>query len=240
MCAVRSSPPLPGDFLRLAVARAAAGAAMPAVLRRVLPEVPQDKRPQAAGLRAVIHHSVQAVHVLIAHCRLLRRRHVLVWLGVLNHPLRGENVRPVVQQDALRCLAVASGAPCLLIVRLHRARHLVVDDKPHVGFVDAHAERVRRDHHRAGVVLKFFLILLALLVAQPRVIARRVDARANQLVADLLDRFARRAVDDAAFAAFPAENIHEGSITVLWADDLEVEVRAVEAGRDRFRVLQAQ
>ena len=116
----------------------------------------------------------------------------------------------------------------------------MVDDEPHVGFVDAHAERVRRDHHRAGVVLKFFLILLALLVAQPRVIARRVDARANQLVADLLDRFARRAVDDAAFAAFPAENIHEGSITVLWADDLEVEVRAVEAGRDRFRVLQAQ
>ena len=51
---------------------------MPAVLRGILPEVPQDKRPQAAGLRAVIHHSVQAVHVLIAHCRLLRRRHVLV------------------------------------------------------------------------------------------------------------------------------------------------------------------
>ena len=71
-------------------------------------------------------------------------------------------------------------------------------------------------------------------------IARRVDARANQIIADLLDRLARCAVDDAAFAAFPAENVHEGSITVLWADDLEVEVRAVEAGRDRLRVLQAQ
>ena len=57
MRAVRSSPPLTGDSLRLAV-----------ILRRVLPEVPQDKRPQAAGLRAVIHQSVQAVHVLIAHC----------------------------------------------------------------------------------------------------------------------------------------------------------------------------
>ena len=115
-----------------------------------------------------------------------------------------------------------------------------MDDKPHVGFVDAHAERVRRNHHRAGVVLKFLLILLALLVAQSRVIARRVDTRANQIIADLFDRLARCTVNDAAFAAFPAENIHEGSIAVFGADDLEVEVRAVKAGRDRLRVLQAQ
>ena len=48
-------------------------------------------------------------------------------------------------------LAVAAGATGLLVVALDRLRQVDVRDEAHVGLVDAHAERDRRDHHDAVV-----------------------------------------------------------------------------------------
>ena len=48
------------------------------------------------------------------------------------------------EQQAAGRRAVAPGAARLLVVRLDRAGHRLVADRPHVGLVDAHAERVRR------------------------------------------------------------------------------------------------
>jgi len=49
-------------------------------------------------------------------------------------------------------LAVAPRAPGLLVVRLYALGHVVVDHIANVRFVDAHAERVRRndERHRVG------------------------------------------------------------------------------------------
>jgi hypothetical protein len=55
-------------------------------------------------------------------------------------PVLGEQERP-------RGLAVAPRAAGLLVVRLERRRGADVDHRPHVGLVDAHSERVGRDHH---------------------------------------------------------------------------------------------
>ena len=52
------------------------------------------------------------------------------------------------EQHAARGQAVAPAAPGLLVVGLERGRHRLVDHRAHVGLVDAHAERVRRDDHR--------------------------------------------------------------------------------------------
>ena len=52
------------------------------------------------------------------------------------------------EQQAARGLAVAARAAGLLVVGLDRARDALVADRPHVGLVDAHPERVGRHHHR--------------------------------------------------------------------------------------------
>jgi type II secretory pathway predicted ATPase ExeA len=57
-------------------------------------------------------------------------------------------IRRVVEQDAVRFLAVASAAARLLDVLLERGRRLVVDDVADVGLVDSESERVGGNHHR--------------------------------------------------------------------------------------------
>ena len=49
------------------------------------------------------------------------------------------------QQQAEGVVPVAAGAADLLVVRLDRARRREVDDRAHVGAVDAHAEGVGGD-----------------------------------------------------------------------------------------------
>ena len=59
----------------------------------------------------------------------------------------------LVEQDAVGGLAVAAGAPGLLVVALERAGEVVVDDEADVLLVDAEAERVGRDHQARLAVL---------------------------------------------------------------------------------------
>ena len=70
-------------------------------------------------------------------------------LGVV--PVQEEVVRPAVavrvEQHRARLLAVAPGAPDLLVVALDARRQAGVDDRAHVGLVDAHAEGDGGHHH---------------------------------------------------------------------------------------------
>src|SRR5258705_4595756 len=63
-------------------------------------------------------------------------------------------VRSPPQDPTLRRFAVAPGASRLLVVRLERAGWTPVDHPPHVGFVDPHAERRRRDDGADAVAEK--------------------------------------------------------------------------------------
>ena len=62
---------------------------------------------------------------------------------------QAEVLRAVEQHD-LGGLAVAAGAPDLLVVGVQRLGDVGVEDPAHVGLVDAHAERGRRDDHVAA------------------------------------------------------------------------------------------
>ena len=113
------------------IARTASSSAPPATARSSCS--PTAKRPSTA------RPSSRLATVAIA--RLVDRR-----------ALDEEDVQALVarrgEQQAARGLAVAPGAAGLLVVGLDRARDALVADRPHVGLVDAHAERVGRHDDR--------------------------------------------------------------------------------------------
>ena len=63
----------------------------------------------------------------------------------MKHPSLGG----VHDEECVRGIAVASGAPRLLEIGLHRGRHADVDDEADVGLVDSHPEGVGRHHDHA-------------------------------------------------------------------------------------------
>ena len=96
-----------------------------------------------------------------------------------------------------RGLAVAAGAAGLLVVALDGLRQVDVRDEAHVGLVDAHAERDRRDHHDAVVAEEPRLVRGADRRVEARVVRQRVDALRAQVLGGLLDGLAAERVDDA-------------------------------------------
>ena len=73
------------------------------------------------------------------------RERRLVDLGALDEEHVQALVARLGEQQRSGRRAVAAGAAGLLVVGLDRPRHGRVADGPHVGLVDAHPERVRRD-----------------------------------------------------------------------------------------------
>ncbi len=65
-----------------------------------------------------------------------------------------------------------------------------MDDEPHVGLVDAHAEGDGRDHHHAVLLEKHVLVARAIGPLHAGVIGERVDPFAAKEVCELLGRTA--------------------------------------------------
>ena len=158
----------PGDVHRLEIPLAAAAVA--AHRRVLLPEVVQNVAPQAAFRLAVADHGVQPFQILPPHLLPLHGVHFLVVGAVVDKEPGGLHVSGVEQQNAVRLCPVPSGAPGLLIVGFNAFRHIVVNDKADVGFVDAHAESVCCHHHGLAVVQEILLIFASLGFGKPRVI----------------------------------------------------------------------
>ncbi len=79
--------------------------------------------------------------------------------------------------DALGTLAVAAGPPRLLVVALDRLGQSEVDDKSHVGLVDAHAERHGgHDDLDAVVVAPLGLDVSAILAAQVSMVVGSLES----------------------------------------------------------------
>src|SRR6185503_11022097 len=134
----------------------------------------------------------------------------------------------VVEERAARLLAVATRAPGFLVIRFQAAGQLVVRDVADVGAVDAHAERVGRDHGARGSAHEGFLRRGALAAAEAAVVELRVDALLAEPRVHLLRRAHGGAVDDARAARahdFQQRLLLLGSVGSL--HHLEVEIGAV-------------
>ena len=82
-----------------------------------------------------------------AHHGLLLLSTKLFVLDLGEEPLPRDDVGPRVEQETFTRQTVAPGAADLLVPRLDIRGHVPMDYEPHVGLVDAHAERDRSHDH---------------------------------------------------------------------------------------------
>jgi hypothetical protein len=119
-----------------------------------------------------------------------------------------------------------------------------VADRPHVGLVDAHAERVRRDDHVDVAGHEPPLRLGARVARQARVVGEHgLAERAREPLGQLVGARARPGVDDRREGALLRQRRDEPPLLVGLGPRRhhgERQVRPVEAGRDLDRVLQRQ
>ena len=113
-------------------------------------------------------------------------------------------------------------------------------DEPHVGLVDAHAERHGRDHDQAFLVEETFLVMGSGFVGQAGVVRQRREALLAEEHRHFVDFLARQAVDDAGIAAAFGEERQQLLARLLLGDDAVENVRPVEARQESFGVLQMQ
>ncbi len=90
--------------------------------------------------------------------------------AVLDEPLVQRPVFRTIQQRRARRLPIPPGSARFLVIRLQRAGDGVVRDHSHVGAVDAHAERVGRDHDPRAAAHELVLRLLARIGRHPAVV----------------------------------------------------------------------
>ena len=136
------------------------------------------------------------------------------------------------EQEGLAGLAVAAGAPDHLDVPLERVRVVDEADEPHIGLVDAHAERRRGDDHLCPSGHEVVLNARALLGFEARVVVLGPDSMAAEDARELLRRSPRARVDDRGAAAQRAQPLDEDRDAVFRVGDLldvVPEVRAHDA-----------
>ena len=101
-------------------------------------------------------------------------------IGALDEELLGAGVRVVEEQFADGGFTIATGTAGLLVVGFNATRNFVVDDKAHIGAVDAHAERVGGHGDVRFSADEGFLRLVALAIAHAAMVGDALHAPMGQ------------------------------------------------------------
>ena len=126
-------------------------------------------------------------------------------------------------------IPVAARASDLLVIRLDAARKIGMEDVAHVRLVDPHAEGDGGDDHHARLGHECVLVCLPLLLLHARVVGEGPDPVRRQHGGGLLGLAARQAVDDAALALVPGDEVPELTLPVALHFHREFDVGTVEA-----------
>ena len=192
----------------------------------VLAEVVQEHSPAAhAGFGVG-----DGVHQQLAAYLLLGDR------LTLHELLQLADVLVAVERDALGVLAVSAGPSGLLIIALDAFRDVVVDDKAHVGLVNAHPERYCRHDDLHVLHQEPVLILGTGLGVQPGMVRKRTYSVDIQKIRHLLNFLAAQAVYDPGLATVLLDVPDD---VLVWTDlltNLIVKIRPVERGLENRRV----
>ena len=186
-----------------------------------LPEILQQRHPPAGRRLAVAEQGIEAL-VLPA---LAVRTRILVLDELAAHP----DVLEAVEHVRLGRGAVAARAADLLIIGLHAAGQIGVEDVAHVRLVDPHAESDGGDDHHARLGHESVLVRLPRLLLHARVVGERAHPVPRQHGGGLLGLAARQAVDDAALALVPGDEVPKLPLPVALHLHRELDVGAVEA-----------
>ncbi len=224
---------LGGDRAVPGLGRVLAGVARAAGARMFLAEVAQQLRAAALDRLAEGQHRVE-VGRQPAPVR-------QVALGLGDHLALLHDVGQAVGEPRRRRQAVAPGTARLLVVALDGLGQVEVRHEPHVGLVDAHAERDGRDHDHAVLPQEGGLVGRAHLGGQARVVRQGADALLGELLRGPLDRRARQAVHDPGVAlVLGAQQVQQLLERAVLGGHPVGDVGPVEARHEVPRLDQAQ
>ena len=103
-----------------------------AVIRSILPKIPEDIIPQAFIGKAVESHLPQPVPIPLRHQIPGKRIHFLIILVIVNKELVRNHILSAVQQNTFRRFPISSGPAGFLIVALHIFRHTIMYHIPYI------------------------------------------------------------------------------------------------------------
>lgn len=163
-------------------------------------------------LHATAHvHDLAVLHHLVDHGQLpvLLLARLLAVLLAGHHPLKQRHVGVRKEEIAVGGLPVAPGSSRFLVVALQALGQVLVDDKAHVGLVDAHTESDRGHDD-----LDFSLL--------PHRLDLVLDVRVHLgVVRPALDAVFRRERRGRAFSRFARERVHDtGIVGVLGGNEV--------------------
>ncbi|HWV99107.1 MAG TPA: hypothetical protein VNZ64_05375 [Candidatus Acidoferrum sp.] len=115
-----------------------------------------------------------------------------------------------------------------------------MNDEPHVGFVDAHAEGDRRADHPLLVTQEQLLMLRAFGGGQASVVGPGLNAVRAQALGEALGRFARLAINDAALPWARPDEIEHLLVGLVLGKHAIRQVRPVKAGDVAARLPQSK
>ena len=115
-----------------------------------------------------------------------------------------------------------------------------MNDIAHIGFVNAHAKSVCRNHDRLFIINKIFLALHAFSCAKPRMVPGGCNSLCQQLFIEHVCIFAGCAVNNAAFLCVLLYVARDEAFFFSGCLDGKIEVFAVKSGHEHLRVLQPE
>ena len=204
-----------------------------ATRRGGLPEIGQQLHPPALDRLAQGEHGVEVGGQVAAVGEIA--------LALIDHAALLHDVLQAVSQPGRRGQAVAPGATRLLVVPLDRLRQVEVGDEPHVGLVDAHAERDGGDHHEALLAQEPALVAGAHPGVETRVVRQRGNAVLHEELGCLLHGCPRQAVHDARVSGVLGAQQREQLLQrLLLGLDAVLDIGPVEARHELFRLREVE
>src|SRR6185312_12983213 len=148
----------------------------------------------------------------------------------------------IVKEDGLRIYAIASSTPDFLVIGVNGIADLIVIDKAHIFFIDAHAKGGCGNNDINLIVHKSLLNLVALLRLHTRMIKSGVHSTFAQVMANFFGMLAGCGIDDPRF--FSTDDSFEYRILflhfILEEFHTEPEVGAIKALHDYARIVHVQ
>ena len=148
---------------------------------------------------------------------------------IFDEPAAHPNVIQPIEHVSLGGVAVAPGPTELLVIGLHAARKIRVEDIPDVRLVDPHAESDGRHDHDAGIGHEDVLVGFTLPGLHARMIGQRAHPIRRQHGSGLLRLLPREAIDDSASAFMARDEAPQLPLPAALHLHRERDIGAVEA-----------
>src|SRR5699024_7670653 len=167
---------------------------------------------------------------------------IVLWIRIFNTPLGYSQIGWFKKDQWKTLRPVPSRPPGLLVIGFQGIGHLVMDDVPAVGLVDAHAECIGSDYQGQPAFSPLILDTLPLFGFQSRVIGFRLNADTLfNLMGQLLTISSRAAIDQSRSQALRlVYRLHQLFLLLSRRSNPPFEVGPFKSAGNRHRVVKSK